>query len=244
MNWWQCGNQLKSAAHKCGVLALARNHNFQTGEDMKLYEEKVPRISTVKYLGVLLDQTCGGLAHIGSTVIEDCSRNHISSAAQHWSPRRCSTADAVRQSLYPGPQGIICGYWTINSMCRTCLGRTFSGHLVAAESARVWKKIVSITHLRPAIMKRKDRNHAWMAVEMDSEQPWEWMWKLIPGLRKWVMLKEQKIKRRLIGTGGCPLLIRMALSILIWSIDRNQILKNRKKIKFSRADLIDYWKID
>ncbi len=45
---------------------------------------------------------------------------------------------------------------------------------------------------------------------------------------------------------GTPLIkeLRIDFLILMGSINRNRILKNRKKIDFSRGDLIDYQKIN
>ncbi len=59
------------------------------------------------------------------------------------------------------------------------------------------------------------------------------------------MLKKEKTEQAVKWNRRLPLLgIRIDFSILIGSIDRNQILENRKKIDFLRADLIDYRKIN
>ncbi len=60
------------------------------------------------------------------------------------------------------------------------------------------------------------------------------------------MLKKQKTEQAVKWNKGLPLLgVRIDFSILIWSINLNQISENwKKKIDFLRADLIDYRKID
>ncbi len=157
---------IKTSSKVRGPCPRKKGHNFKVTEEEKLDREEMPRMRTKRYLGLQLNRTCGGPAHIETAVwrsrmvatmirrvlpnigglkgvqwrvLAGVARSVLLYGVAIWGSRNCSMfgKDLLRRSQYPGTQRIVCGYRTISCDAAHGLAGLVLEHLAAAKSAKM-----------------------------------------------------------------------------------------------------------